>query len=540
MITDRQDAVAELSDNHYLRQELRGALRTIMDIQRLNARVATGKATPKCLRSLGEGLSRVAEISSLLSANKASAKLVQPLVSYPPVIDAISAKITSTIVSNPNTNAKGGGIIAPGANAAIDDMKNDLLSGASWGDQDKRDRTLPYVIVNFEDQERKRTGIGSLKVIESKMGYFITIPRRLSKTVTLPDDYDRKQTLTNEERYTTPALLDIENRILKASEELLLLEFEAFKALVDETAKIGPVINTIAEAIGSTDVLAGFAQRAVDDNYCRPLIFPKDARQLAIIDGRHPVVEALLPDPSDFIPNSTALAMNGDGKFKSNQHKLKDRSSEYHFKLIEDRLQTSRADLILLTGPNAGGKSVYLKQIGIIQVLAQIGSYVPASKAKVSICDRIFTRVGGVDDMAGAKSTFMVEMTETAEILNNATQHSLVLLDEVGRGTATYDGLAIAWSVCEHLALRVKSKCVFATHYHELNKLATMHHEIACLQVEVEEAHNKVVFQYQIGPGGANKSYGIHVASLAHFPPEVTARAHLLLDDIEKRSSIKI
>lgn len=361
-------------------------------------------------------------------------------------------------------------------------------------------------LANLEATERQRTGIPTLKVGYNKtFGYYISIPR--SKASLAPKHYQRKQTLINEERYITAELKERENRILNAKDEIAKLEYEIFVQLRAEVAEKTEEIRKIAKAIAAMDVLAGLAEIAVYQNYCRPTI--TDKRIIKIKNGRHPVVEKLLGFGM-YVPNSTYL---GDGNYP---------------------------DLIILTGPNASGKSCYLRQVGLIQIMAQIGSFVPAESATLGICDRIFTRVGAVDDIGTGQSTFMVEMNETANILNHATAKSLVLLDEIGRGTATFDGLSIAWAVAEYIALQIRCMTIFATHYHELNELASILDNVANYQVTVRELENEIVFLHEVKPGGADKSYGIEVARLAGLPPVVIHRAKQVMKQIEKHSKIAV
>ena len=348
-------------------------------------------------------------------------------------------------------------------------------------------------------------------------GYYISISR--SKSDQVPDNYIRRQTLTNEERYITPDLKEREARILTARDDLNQLEYQIFDALRHEVGSQDETIRNIARAVAASDVLCGLAELAVHQGYCRPEMVT--GREIDVIDGRHPVVEQSLP-AGFFVPNSTKL---GQLSVVSGQLSLET--------IIENN-----PDLVILTGPNASGKSCYLRQVGLIQLMAQVGSFVPARSAKLGVCDRIFTRVGAVDDLATGQSTFMVEMNETANILNHATAKSLVLLDEIGRGTATFDGLSIAWAVAEYLAVEIKSRTIFATHYHELNELATIVSNVANYQVTVKELPDQIIFLHQVQPGGADKSYGIEAGRLAGLPPVVIQRAKQVMGQIEKHSKI--
>lgn len=396
-------------------------------------------------------------------------------------------------------------MIRDGVNAQLDEIRQRLEDDKQW-------------LTTLEVTERERVGVANLKVGYNKtFGYYISMPR--SKASQAPDNYQRKQTLTNEERYITSELKERETRILTAKDDLNNLEYEIFTQLRATVAEKAGEIRSIAKAVAAVDVLSGLAEIAVYQNYCRPEIV--EGREIEIVDGRHPVVEQSL-GIGFFVPNSTNLggaeniAANGSTKSEANP------------------------DLIILTGPNASGKSCYLRQVGLIQLIAQIGSFVPATEARLAICDRIFTRVGAVDDLATGQSTFMVEMNETANILNHATPKSLVLLDEIGRGTATFDGLSIAWAVAEYLAAEIQARTIFATHYHELNELASILTNVANYQVKVKEMPDKIIFLHQVSPGGADKSYGIEAGRLAGLPPTVISRARLVMGQIEKHSKIAL
>ena len=353
-------------------------------------------------------------------------------------------------------------------------------------------------------------------------GYYISISRSESDQV--PDNYIRKQTLTNEERYITPDLKEREARILTARDDLNQLEYEIFDALRHEVGDHAEIIRNISRAVAAADVLCGLADLAVHQGYYRPEMLT--GREIDVIDGRHPVVEQSLPS-GFFVPNSTWL-----GRKETNHEGTKNTKEE------EKKNSSPYPDLVILLVPNASGKSCYLRQVGLIQLMAQVGSFVPARSAKLAVCDCIFTRVGAVDDLATGQSTFMVEMNETANILNHATAKSLVLLDEIGRGTATFDGLSIAWAVAEYLAVDIKSRTIFATHYHELNELATIISNVANYQVTVKELPDQIIFLHQVQPGGADKSYGIEAGRLAGLPPVVIQRAKQVMGQIEKHSKI--
>ncbi len=502
-IRARHDTIQELVNNHQLRQDLQQLLRQIYDLERLSGRVGNNTANAKDLVSLADSLAKLPQLAAL--AEQGKSPYLKALQTISPSLEKIAEKVHHYLVESPPIHLKEGGLIRSGVDANLDEMRSLAIDDQQW-------------IANLEVQERERTGIPTLKVGFNKaFGYYISISR--GKAELAPDDYIRKQTLTNEERYITPELKEREVRILTAKEDLNQTEYDIFVRLRSEVAEFIEVIRNVSKAVAAIDVLCGLAEVAIRQGYCRPEMIK--GRELKIIDGRHPVVEKLLP-PGFFVPNTAQLGRR------------------------EDDLETtgiqpySYPDLIILTGPNASGKSCYLRQIGLIQVMAQLGSFIPATSAELSLCDRIFTRVGAVDDLATGQSTFMVEMNETANILNHATNKSLVLLDEIGRGTATFDGLSIAWSVAEYLATEIQAKTIFATHYHELNELASILDNVANYQVTVKELPDKIVFLHQVQPGGADKSYGIEAGRLAGLPDVVIQRARQVMRQIEQHSKIAI
>ncbi|PMB44185.1 DNA mismatch repair protein MutS [Fischerella thermalis CCMEE 5330] len=504
-IRARQDTIQELVENTPLRQDLRQLLRQIYDLERLTGRAGSGRANAKDLVALADSVSKLPELA-LLVMDTAS-PFLKALQKVPPGLEELGQKIRSYIVESPPVHIKEGGLIRQGVNPQLDARRALVEEDQKW-------------IANLEVEERARTGIQTLKVGFNKtFGYYISISR--AKVDQVPSNYIRKQTLTNEERYITPELKEREARILTARDDLNQMEYEIFVALREEVAAQTEVIRNLSRAVAAVDVLCGLAELAVYQGYCRPEMV--EGREIYVVDGRHPVVEQSLP-MGFFVPNSTQLGgMNREG--------AKDAKEE------EGRVSP---DLIILTGPNASGKSCYLRQVGLIQLMAQIGSFVPARYAKLSVCDRIFTRVGAVDDLATGQSTFMVEMNETANILNHATSRSLVLLDEIGRGTATFDGLAIAWAVAEYLAAEIGARTIFATHYHELNELASLLPNVANYQVTVKELPDQIIFLHQVQPGGADKSYGIEAGRLAGLPGVVIQRAKQVMGQIEKHSKIAI
>jgi len=490
-ILERQDSIAELVNNTQLRQNVREVLKQFYDLERLSGRAGAETANARELYALADSLIRLKDLAALVQHS--SSTHLCSLQNVPSELEQVGHKVLSYLIESPPLQIKEGELIRSGVNTRLDDLRQQQDEDRLW-------------LTNLEIDERQRTGISTLKVGYNKaFGYYLSIPR--SRANQAPINYIRKQTLTNEERYITPELKEREARILTAKDDLNRLEYDIFVDLRSEVAQKSQEIRAIAQKVANIDVLSSLAEVAVYQGYCRPEILAD--RSIEIVDGRHPVVEKMLAGIF-FVPNSTYLG------------------NDFH------------PDLIILTGPNASGKSCYLRQVGLIQLMAQIGSFVPAQSAKVAICDRIFTRVGAVDDLATGQSTFMVEMNETANILNHATSRSLVLLDEIGRGTATFDGLSIAWSVAEYLAKNIGCSTIFATHYHEMNELAALFSNIANYQVTVQELPNEIVFLHQVRPGGADRSYGIEAGRLAGLPPSVISRAKEVLSQIEKHSKIAI
>lgn len=490
-IIARQDTIAELMENLPLREEIRQLFKNIYDLERITGRVGAGTANPKELLNLGDSLGKLTYLAEL--AKEGKSPYFQALQNVPPELEELGKKVMNSLMEFPPQHVKEGGIIRDGVNQQLDEMRTLIDGDREW-------------LANLEVTERQRTGITNLKVGYNKtFGYYISMPR--SKADLAPENYQRKQTLLNEERYITAELKEKENRILNAKDDLAKFEYEIFVNLRSLVAEKTEEIRKVAKAIAAMDVLSGLAELAVYQDYNRPEIIGE--RVIKIKNGRHPVVEKLLGFGM-FVPNSTYL---GD---------------------------QNSPDLVVLTGPNASGKSCYLRQVGLIQLMAQIGSFIPAESAKLSICDRIFTRVGAVDDIGTGQSTFMVEMNETANILNHATNKSLVLLDEIGRGTATFDGLSIAWAVAEYLAIEIQCRTIFATHYHELNELASILENVANYQVTVKELENEIIFLHEVKAGGADKSYGIEAGRLAGLPKVVISRAKQVMSQIEKHSKIAI
>ncbi len=500
-ISKRQDTVEELVTNSGLRQQLQQLLRQIYDLERLAGRAGSGTANGRDLVAIADSFIKLPELAALMS-HATSAYLVK-LQQVPPELAELGSILQAHLVEKPPLYLTEGNLIRDGVNERLDELRQQVTTDQQW-------------LANLETTERDRTGISNLKVGYTKaFGYYISISR--SKSDLAPSDYTRKQTLTNEERYITDDLKRCEARLMTTNKEIQELEYSIFIGLREQVAEHVTLIRKVAIKVAAADVLAALAEVAIYQGYARPKMVT--GRPVFIEDGRHPVVEQSLP-AGFFVPNDTGL-----GSVTSTPATESNRITP---------------DLIILTGPNASGKSCYLRQIGLIQLMAQVGSFVPAKDATLGVCDRIFTRVGAVDDLATGQSTFMVEMNETANILNHATPQSLVLLDEIGRGTATFDGLSIAWAVAEHLASELGARTIFATHYHELNELASILSNVENFQVTVKEMPDQIIFLHQVRPGGADKSYGIEAGRLAGLPPSVISRARQVMSQIEQNSTIAV
>ena len=484
-IRDRLDAVEDFAFRTTERGKFRDALRTMHDIERLVARTALGTAGPRDLVALRTSLAAVPRLRQLLAGFQAP--FVSSLAAELDDVVEVREAIEQTLVDEPPALAREGGCVRAGVDPELDELRRISSSGKQ-------------VIAELEEQERARTGIGSLKVRYNRVfGYYIEVSK--SNLHAVPPDYHRKQTIAGGERFVTPALKAHEERVLGADERILEREIEMFEVLRAQVAAEAARLQDTARAAATLDVLAALAEAAALHNYVKPNVH--DGDELTILDGRHPVVERYSPDP--FVPNDTQL----DGR---------------------DR------QLVILTGPNMGGKSTYLRQVALIGIMAQAGSFVPARDAKLAILDRVFARVGASDNIARGQSTFMVEMQETANILHSATSRSLVILDEIGRGTSTFDGLSIAWAVAEHLATnaRARPKALFATHYHELTELADTLPGVVNAHVAAREWHDDIVFLRKVVAGRSDRSYGIQVARLAGLPPSVIGRARAILGALEQ------
>jgi len=486
-ITLRSEGVAELKDNLMLRGDLTESLKRIYDIERLVGKVAYGTVNARDLIALKNSLYQVPEVKKLLANTNSS--ILKCLYNEIDELEDVAKLIGDSIVDDPPISVKEGGIIKTSYNEDVNKYRTAATEGKNW-------------VLGLEAREREATGIKNLKVGYNKVfGYYIEVSK--SNVQYVPQDrFIRKQTLTTGERYITEELKEIEGTILGAQDKVVNLEYEIF---VDIRNKITAEIRRLQEtsnAISTLDALNSLAIVADENNYVRPEI--NDTEEIIIKDGRHPVVEALIPTGS-FVPNDTTL-----------------------------NTTTDRVNVI--TGPNMAGKSTYMRQVAIIALMAQIGSFVPASYAKIGIVDRIFTRVGASDDLSTGQSTFMVEMNEVANILNNATRKSLLILDEIGRGTSTFDGLSIAWSVVEYISDKSKigARTLFATHYHELTELETKLDGIKNYCIAVKEKGEDVIFLRKIIEGGADESYGVHVAKLAGIPATVTTRANAILKELKE------
>ena len=483
----RLDAVESGVKDIVAREELRRALDGVLDLERLLSRVTLETANPRDVLALAASLGKIPAVKGAVG-RLGSARL-QVLHGALDELNDLRGRIDATIVPEPPLSFADGGVIAPGVDRDLDELRD--LS-----------RNSKLVLAQIEQRERGRTGISSLKVkFNSIFGYYIEVSKANLHLV--PQDYERKQTLVGAERFTTPELKEYEAKILDAQEKIVEIERRLFTELRTAIAAEAKHIRQTALALAEVDVLAALAHIAALRNYCRPQ-FVEGAGELEIIGGRHPVIEQ-------------QEAAGGSERFVPN----------------DLYLNSSTHNILLLTGPNMGGKSTYLRQTALIVILAQMGSFVPARSAKLSIVDRVFTRIGASDNLARGRSTFMVEMTETAAILHTATARSLILLDEVGRGTATYDGLAIAWAAVEYLHARVRAKTLFATHYFELTELADQLAGVKNYHVSVKETGGGIVFLRKVEPGAADRSYGIEVAKLAGLPNEVVERAREVLAEHE-------
>jgi DNA mismatch repair protein MutS len=489
-INRRLDSVEWLFRDRTLRAELREYLDEVRDLERLVARSIHGSANARDLIAIKTSLAIVPHILKTLKGKLPS--LLTEIEGKIDPCEKLAMKISEAIADEPPMGLREGGIIREGHNADLDELREMAASGSKW-------------MATLEDAERQRTGIKTLKIKYNKVfGYFLEVSSSYIDRV--PDEYIKKQTLANSERFITPDLKEKESQILTATERSTALEYDLFSEVRNEVAEQAAALQSTASALGTLDTLAALAELASLNDYNRPKV--NDSSAISIVDGRHPVVESLLSER--FIPNDTKLDMK-------------------------------RNRVTVLTGPNMAGKSTYMRQIALIVLIAQTGSFVPARSASVGVVDQIFTRVGAFDDLTRGQSTFMVEMTQVSNILTNATKRSLILLDEIGRGTSTFDGLSIAWAVTEYVHSRkVGAKTIFATHYHQLTELEELLDGVVNYNIAVKEQKDDIIFLRKVIPGSTNRSYGVQVAKLAGMPLEVVERAKVLLKQIEEQAIVDL
>jgi len=482
-IRKRQQLIALLRAEDAHRTLLRAGLREMGDVERMVGRLGVGRTNPRDLRALGDALSQLPAMRDALRSLRADE--ADTLAERLEGLDELAQQLTSALKPDAPLMLRDGGIFAAGYNAELDRLRSVGSNGQTW-------------LAEFQARQIKRTAIPSLKVGFNKVfGFYIEVTHTHRDRV--PPDYVRKQTIKNAERYITDELKQYESDVLSAESRANELEYQLFTELRDAVTAHIPRLQQAAAALAVTDVLAGWAELSLHEPFCQPEFV--DEPMLEIEAGRHPVVAPVLG--ANFVPNDTAMAAGGDA-------------------------------LALITGPNMSGKSTYIRQVALLTLLAHCGSWVPAKRMRLGVVDRIFTRVGASDELARGQSTFMVEMLESANILHNTTPESLVILDEIGRGTSTYDGLALAWAITEHLATRTRCRALFATHYHELTELGSLLDGVFNLNVAVREYEDYVVFLHRIVPGSCDRSYGLHVAKLAGLPPEVLERANAVLNELEK------
>lgn len=482
-IKQRHAAVQELLDDSRLRRGLRESLAGIYDLQRLLGRVATGRASPRDLLQVGLTLQRLPDIKSELQG--CNSQRLYDLQEQFELCAELRERILATLVEDCPLHIRDGGFIRSGCHARLDELRQLATGGKQW-------------IAQYLAEQIQQSGITSLKIGYTKVfGYYLEVTNAHKDKI--PDYFERKQTLKNAERYVTSELKEYESKVLSADEQALLLEQEIFVDLRNRTAAQLPQLLQSAGVLAELDVLAGLADLAVQHAYVRPEI--TDGEELEIIEGRHPVLDVTTPKGT-FVPNDVLVG-------------------------------GSHRPIVLITGPNMAGKSTYIRQVALITLMAQLGSFVPAARAKIGVVDRIFARVGASDELSRGQSTFMVEMVETARILNTASKRSLIILDEIGRGTSTYDGLSLAWAIVEYLHDKIGARTLFATHYHELTQLEKSLPGVQNFNVAVKEWDDNIVFLHRIVAGGADRSYGIHVARLAGIPQSVNLRAKEILQQLE-------
>ncbi|MCF6158269.1 MAG: DNA mismatch repair protein MutS [wastewater metagenome] len=479
----RQVGIFELFEKPELRREIRTILQNVYDIERITTKISCGRANARDLVALKQSLSKLPELRNQLGF--CISDILVSIEEGLDTLDEVQALINTAIVPDPPPTIKDGGIIREGYDPALDELRYISKNGKMW-------------IANFEAGEITRTGINSLKVGYNKVfGYYIEVTNAHKDTI--PKTYIRKQTLKNAERFITPELKDYETKVLTADERARDLEYDLFMKIREQISTFTPRLQRTSGAIALIDVLSALANLAAENRYIMPEI--TDDLELKIIDGRHPVLYSKFA-VGGFVPNDIHL----------------------------DGVQNT---VMIITGPNMAGKSTYIRQVALLVLMAQIGSFIPAKEAVIGTVDRIFTRVGASDELSRGQSTFMVEMNETANILNNATERSLIILDEVGRGTSTFDGISIAWAITEYIYQHIHARTLFATHYHELTELALLFPGIVNFNVAVKEWGDEIIFLRKIIEGGTDKSYGIHVARLAGIPKEIIQRARIILNNLE-------
>ena len=487
-VNARLDAVETFVKDRLRLSSLQARLADVRDLERLIAKVDSGRANARDLKALAASLRPVPDLkASLEGLQSAPGSVLDGIQARLSPENAVVDLIDRAIAENPNVLLTEGNLIAPGYNADLDELRSIATEGHHW-------------IAEYQAKEVERTGIKTLRVRRNSVfGFYIEISK--AAAVSAPPEYERRQTLTNAERFTTPELKDYEQKVLGAQDRSFALEQDLFRDVVRQVAERTAAVQTTAGAVGELDAILSFADRALALGYVRPVVDDSDV--LEIVDGRHPIIEQL-PDAEPFVPNSAKLNCTTD-------------------------------QIMLITGPNMAGKSTYIRQVATLAAMAQAGSFVPAARMRLGALDRVFTRIGAGDDLSRGRSTFLVEMQEAANILNNATPHSLIVLDEIGRGTSTFDGISIAWSVAEYLHEnpKTKAKTLFATHYHELTDLSEKFPGIRNYTVRVKQDGDRIVFLRRIAPGVAEKSFGIHVAAMAGLPKAVVDRADQILKNLE-------
>ncbi|MFY9254023.1 MAG: DNA mismatch repair protein MutS [Fuerstiella sp.] len=502
-IGERHDAVDEMVGELSLRDDLRELLKGMYDLQRLTSRVATGRCSPRDLSCLAQSLGQLPRLKAKLAERRAiRLKTLEQRIDLCP---EVRHAITDVLVDEPPNTVADGGVVRAGFSAELDELRDLSKGGKQW-------------IAAYQAKESERTGIPSLKIGFNKVfGYYLEVTgTHLSK---VPDDYIRKQTLKNQERYITPELKEYEDKVLRAEDKSKALEQEIFSKLKEQVSEHVARILLTAEALAEIDVFVGLGTLAAAAGYCRPEMTEDSV--LDIREGRHPVLDRLMA-AGEFVPNDVRLGVDSSATAEATEESGKAKVNA-----------TGRVQII--TGPNMAGKSTYIRQAALLTIMSQMGSFVPASEARIGIADRVFARVGASDELGKGQSTFMVEMTETARILNSASSRSVVILDEIGRGTSTYDGISLAWSITENLHDELQCRTMFATHYHELTDLTATLKHASNWHVAVQENNDDVIFLHRVIEGAAGRSYGIHVAKLAGVPRSVTERAAAILEMLESQ-----